>query len=111
MNTYTSKSNKQSLLHGLGVLMATASQYTNLSAIHEGETKQLKAIKPVKGDADYNVLSYAKDLLKEVQTLMDVEQELNIVFEGFLTEASLIPCPKSELKTYFHLMYEALTHN
>ena len=102
------ESKEPNLLHSLGVLMATASQYTNLPAIHQGKTQQLQTIKSVKGDEDYDVLSYTKEYLELIEPHVDVEQSLDEVFEGFLTEASLVPCQKSEIKTFFHLMYEAL---
>ena len=110
MNTHTTKWDAKNLLHGLGVLMATTSQYCNLSSIYEGKTTQLQAIKGVKGDHSFNVLHYTKEYLAEVQTLVDIEQEIETVFEGFMKEASLVPCHKSELKTFFQLMYNALTH-
>lgn len=102
------ESKEPNLLHALGVLMATASQYTNLPAIRQGKATHLQAIRPVKGAADYDVLSYTKEYLELIGPHVDVEQSLDEVFEGFLTEASLVPCQKSELKTFFHLMYDAL---
>ena len=108
MNAHTHNSDIKNILKGLGLLMATAIQYTNAPAIYAGKETGIRRVKPVKGDEAFNIIRYTQEYLQTVQDLVDIEQELESVFEGFLIEESLVPCEKSELKNFFQLMYEGL---
>lgn len=108
MGSHTLNTEMKKLLKGLGVLLATSIQYSNLRDVYNGNATSIQAIKGVKGDDSFDILNYTKAFLEDVQSFIDLESEIEVIFEGFMTEASVVPCEKSELKDFFQLMYKGM---